>query len=53
MRDECSSGIFIFTADEKFLRESKGGEMTEVWRPSENVVLRTLARRPSSTKTES
>ena len=38
MRDECSSGIFIFTADERFLREAKGGEPEEVWRPSENVV---------------
>ncbi|MGH9107243.1 MAG: TIR domain-containing protein [Acidimicrobiales bacterium] len=41
MRDECSSGIFIFTADERFLREvpSKPGETEEVWRPSENVVF--------------
>lgn len=40
MRDECSSGIFIFTADERFLREVEGkpGETEEVWRPSENVV---------------
>jgi predicted nucleotide-binding protein len=38
MRDECSSGIFIFTADERFLREAKTGESEEVWRPSENVV---------------
>ncbi len=38
MRDECSSGIFIFTADERFLREAKGGDPDEVWRPSENVV---------------
>jgi CAP12/Pycsar effector protein, TIR domain len=30
----CSAGIFIFTKDEKFVRED--GE--EVWRPSENVV---------------
>ncbi|HUY42781.1 MAG TPA: TIR domain-containing protein [Acidimicrobiales bacterium] len=37
MRDECSSGIFIFTADEKFLREIDG-ITEEVWRPSENVV---------------
>lgn len=37
MRDDCSSGIFIFTADEKFLRETKKGEIEEVWRPSENV----------------
>jgi hypothetical protein len=39
MRDECSSGIFIFTADERFLREVKKGEPPEeVWRPSENVI---------------
>ncbi len=38
MRDECSSGIFIFTADERFLRETKKGEPEEVWRPSENVI---------------
>lgn len=38
MRDECSSGIFIFTADERFLREGVNGEHEEVWRPSENVV---------------
>ncbi|SRR5712691_10514270 len=38
MRDECSSGIFIFTADEQFSREAKSGDPEEVWRPSENVV---------------
>jgi predicted nucleotide-binding protein len=38
MREECSSGIFIFTADERFLREDKEGVQEEVWRPSENVV---------------
>jgi predicted nucleotide-binding protein len=38
MRDECSSGIFIFTADERFLRENAKGDHEEVWRPSENVV---------------
>lgn len=38
MRDDCSSGIFIFTADERFLREGQNGETDEVWRPSENVV---------------
>ncbi len=38
MRDECSSAIFIFTADERFLREEKDGSQVEVWRPSENVV---------------
>jgi hypothetical protein len=38
MRDECSSAIFIFTADERFVRETGDGEKEEVWRPSENVV---------------
>jgi len=38
MRDECSSGIFIFTADEHFKREDGSGEMVDVWRPRENVV---------------
>lgn len=38
MQDECSSGIFIFTADERFLREQGNGATEEVWRPSENVV---------------
>lgn len=38
MRDECSSGVFIFTADEQFLR-SVNGNTEEVWRPSENVVF--------------
>jgi predicted nucleotide-binding protein len=38
MRDECSSGVFIFTADEQFLR-SVGNKTEEVWRPSENVVF--------------
>jgi predicted nucleotide-binding protein len=38
MEDECSSGIFIFTADERFLRETGDGTTEEVWRPSENVV---------------
>lgn len=37
MQDECSSGIFIFTADERFVREVDG-TTEEVWRPSENVV---------------
>lgn len=37
MREECSSGIFIFTADEHFLRPVEGGT-GDVWRPSENVV---------------
>lgn len=39
MRNECSSGIFIFTADEHFLRRTEGGETEDVWRPSENVVF--------------
>jgi predicted nucleotide-binding protein len=38
MEEECSSGIFIFTADEMFTREGKDGETEEVWRPSENVI---------------
>lgn len=38
MRDECSSAIFIFTADERFLQEEKDGNTIEVWRPSENVI---------------
>lgn len=38
MRDECSSAIFIFTADERFLKEDEAGKQEEVWRPSENVV---------------
>jgi predicted nucleotide-binding protein len=39
MRNECSSGIFIFTADEVFQKESAGDEPVQVWRPSENVVF--------------
>lgn len=38
MRTECSSGVFIFTADERFVRELEDGSTEEVWRPSENVV---------------
>ena len=38
MREECSSAIFIFTADERFSREDESGQSVEVWRPSENVV---------------
>lgn len=38
MRGECSSAIFIFTADEMFLQRDEDGNATEVWRPSENVV---------------
>jgi len=37
MRDECSSGVFIFTADERFLREGKEGTTEEVGRTRENV----------------
>lgn len=37
MQGECSSAIFIFTADEMFLHRDDE-ETTEVWRPSENVV---------------
>jgi predicted nucleotide-binding protein len=39
MRDECSSAIFIFTADERFERKDDQGELQEVWRPSENVIF--------------
>lgn len=38
MELECSSGIFIFTADEQFFR-GETGDQTEIWRPSENVVF--------------
>ncbi|MEX1008546.1 MAG: TIR domain-containing protein [Acidimicrobiia bacterium] len=38
MRDECSSGIFIFTADEQLFAQGENGEPVEVWRPSENIV---------------
>lgn len=39
MELDCSSGIFIFTADEQFFKDSGEGAQTEVWRPSENVVF--------------
>lgn len=38
MKDECSSGVFIFTADEHFVKMTDQGD-EEVWRPSENVVF--------------
>lgn len=38
MELDCSSGIFIFTADEQFFKGEDGAQ-TEVWRPSENVVF--------------
>lgn len=38
MKEECSSAIFIFTADERFETTDKDGGATEVWRPSENLV---------------
>lgn len=38
LMDQCSAGIFVFTKDERFLREGPNGEQEEVWRPSENVV---------------
>lgn len=37
MEDECSSGVFIFTADERFAREIDDAT-AEGWRPSENVI---------------
>lgn len=37
MRD-CSAAIFVFTKDERFVREDEKGNKEEVWRPSENVV---------------
>jgi predicted nucleotide-binding protein len=39
LMQECSAGIFIFTKDERFLREDAKGNTEEVWRPSENVVF--------------
>lgn len=39
MRDECSSGVFIFTADERLMRELPSGGTEEVWRSRENVVF--------------
>lgn len=39
MRSECSSAIFIFTADERFSRETEPGKAEEVWRPGENAVF--------------
>jgi Predicted nucleotide-binding protein containing TIR-like domain len=38
MRDECSSAIFIFTADEAFVQRGPSGDEQEIWRPSENLV---------------
>jgi Predicted nucleotide-binding protein containing TIR-like domain len=38
MRDDCSSAIFIFTADERF-EQSVDGITVEIFRPSENVVF--------------
>ncbi|HEX6797659.1 MAG TPA: TIR domain-containing protein [Ktedonobacterales bacterium] len=38
MQDECSSAIFIFTADEHFQKTDEHGNAIDVWRPSENVV---------------
>jgi predicted nucleotide-binding protein len=38
MRDDCSSAIFIFTADEAFLLRGPDGDEQQVWRPSENLV---------------
>jgi predicted nucleotide-binding protein len=38
LMNECTAGIFIFTKDELFFRQQPKGEMTETWRPSENVI---------------
>lgn len=38
MREQCSSAIFIFSADEQFFRMGANGEQIEIWRPSENAV---------------
>ncbi len=38
MELDCSSGIFIFTADEQFFKGDADNQQ-EVWRPSENVVF--------------
>lgn len=38
LMNECTAGIFVFTKDELFHRKQKGGELEEVWRPSENVI---------------
>lgn len=38
LMDDCSAGMFIFTKDERFLREDEEGNHEEVWRPSENLV---------------
>ena len=46
MWDDCLSGIFIFTADEKFLREveAEPGRTEEVWRPSRERRVRNRRR---------
>lgn len=38
MRDDCSSAICIFSADEKFYRTGEDNTYIEVWRPSENAI---------------
>ena len=35
---ECSAGVFIFTCDEQFYVGEDSKELSEIWRPSENVV---------------
>ena len=35
---ECSAGVFIFTCDEQFHIGEDGKDLSEIWRPSENVV---------------
>jgi predicted nucleotide-binding protein len=38
MQQDCSSAIFIHSADELFFSRNEQGEFVEVWRPSENAV---------------
>lgn len=38
MKEECSSAIFIFTADEHFNKIDEQDNQIDIWRPSENVI---------------
>lgn len=38
MREDCSSAIFILSADERFFVEEEDGAMKEIWRPSQNAI---------------